>query len=331
MTNTNLRLKGGIPELCREDLREPGAEEFILKVLRLPLSPKGEYPADTAVTPGGACIGQVVALGVRSDEIYEIGVGDTVYLENNLICGKCKYCVTGHYSACETALHYGAGSISGTAADYVLALKGSRVHKLPEPADLDVFSLMSAAELAVSALLTKGSCLLGDSLLIVGFDLFGFAAALLARQNGLTPVIAVDPAINGEKRRLAELAGIALYPDMGSFGGQRFTMVLDSLSDSGLFSGALDSILPLGRYVIVGKNGAVSLPVDKLAAKEVALTGIHAAAWGARKAALFLSKNSALLSSAVTFAHFSLTDLPKALAFAKDNLWSKQVILCPND
>lgn len=311
----------------------PADDQMLVDTLILPVDVRDKQAFSKEITapyiPGGGFIGIVKALGEKAAAVFGTQAGDLVYVERNMICGKCKPCMTGHYSACLENMQYGTAENDGAAAEKVLVGAGSRVHKLDKSVDLDVLSLLPLAELAVSAVLDKMDGVLGKNLLITKLDLFTALCGLIARKTGFTSVALLENPddLSGYERDICDAFNITLNEreNAGVFG--HFDAVIDSFQNEQLSVSAVKKMLPLGRYVVGMPHREVLLPAEWMARHEIQMMGINSASWSTEKAIRLLTQNEQLLRTTIDFRHFGLANWEKAIRAGEENSWCKQIIV----
>lgn len=152
---------------------------------------KGEKKARAGVIPGHEPVGVIAALG---EEVEGFRTGQEVALCPILACGACFFCRRGYRNRCpqRTTLGY---EEDGGLAEYMLvpAALIRLGHVFPLPAGLPA-SRATLTEPLACVLNSLETCRLaaGGSLVVVGTGPMGLLHVMLARQMGVTTVIAVD-------------------------------------------------------------------------------------------------------------------------------------------
>jgi L-iditol 2-dehydrogenase len=121
--------------------------------------------------------------------VTRCGVGDRVFVSHHVPCNKCRYCLSGHHTACET-LHT-TNYYPGGFAQYVRVPKinvEQGVYKLP-----DSVSFEEGTFIEPLACVIRGQRLAelrkDDTLLIIGGGLAGNLHAQFARAQGVRKII----------------------------------------------------------------------------------------------------------------------------------------------
>jgi L-iditol 2-dehydrogenase len=137
--------------------------------------------------------------------VTQCRVGDRVFVSHHVPCNKCRYCLRGHHTACET-LHT-TNYYPGGFAQYVRVPKinvEQGVYKLP-----DYMSFEEGTFIEPLACVVRGQRLAAlhkdDTLLIIGGGLAGNLHAQLAKAKGVRNIIVAG--MNQYRLRLAEKFG----------------------------------------------------------------------------------------------------------------------------
>ena len=132
-------------------------------------------------------------------------VGDRVFVSHHVPCNKCRYCLRGNHTACET-LHttnyYPGGFVQYIRVPRINVESG--VYKLPVGMSFEEGTFIEPL-----ACVVRGQRLAGvqkdDVLLVIGSGVSGVLHVQLAKRNGLRRVVVAD--INGYRLGLAEKFG----------------------------------------------------------------------------------------------------------------------------
>ncbi|MCW4045711.1 MAG: zinc-dependent dehydrogenase [Candidatus Bathyarchaeota archaeon] len=185
---------------------EIAADELLLKVMasgicgsdviewyRVPKAPR---------VLGHEATGVIVKAG---ENVQGYCVGDRVFASHHVPCNKCRYCLSGHHTACET-LHttnyYPGGFAQFIRVPRINVERG--VYKLP--ADM---SFEEGTFIEPLACVVRGQRLAGvrkeDAVLIIGSGISGLLHVQLAKANGVKEIFAAD--INPYRLGMAEKFG----------------------------------------------------------------------------------------------------------------------------
>jgi len=132
-------------------------------------------------------------------------VGDRVFVSHHVPCNKCRYCLRGNHTACET-LHT-TNYYPGGFAQYIRVPRinvESGVYKLPSSLSFEEGTFIEPL-----ACVVRGQRLAGvqkdDVLLVIGSGVSGILYVQLAKRKGLKRVVVAD--INPYRLKLAEKFG----------------------------------------------------------------------------------------------------------------------------
>jgi L-iditol 2-dehydrogenase len=134
--------------------------------------------------------------------VVQYHVGDRVFVSHHVPCGKCRYCLRGHHTACET-LHttnyYPGGFAQYIRVPSINVEKG--IYKLPSNMSFEEGTFIEPLACAV-----RGQRLAQvqkeDVLLVIGSGVSGLLHVQLAKFRGLKHVVVAD--INPYRLGLAE-------------------------------------------------------------------------------------------------------------------------------
>ena len=185
---------------------EIGRDEFLLKVMasgicgsdvtewyRVPKAPK---------VLGHEATGIIAKTGKNLTRYH---AGDRVFVSHHVPCNKCRYCLRGHHTACET-LHT-TNYYPGGFAQYLRVPKinvEQGVYKLPDDMSFEEGTFIEPLACAIRgqrlAALQKE-----DTLLIIGGGLAGILHTQLAKAEGVRNIIMAG--VNQYRLRMAEKLG----------------------------------------------------------------------------------------------------------------------------
>ncbi|MBN1357919.1 alcohol dehydrogenase catalytic domain-containing protein [Candidatus Bathyarchaeota archaeon] len=139
------------------------------------------------------------------DKVAGLKVGDRVFVSHHVPCNKCRYCLRGNHTACET-LHT-TNYYPGGFAQYIRVPRinvESGVYKLPAG-----LSFAEGTFIEPLACVVRGQRLTGvqkdDVLLVIGSGVSGILHVQLAKRNGVRRVVVAD--INRYRLELAKKFG----------------------------------------------------------------------------------------------------------------------------
>ncbi len=141
---------------------------------------KDEFPSWPPVILGHEFAGTVAAVGEGVDGI---AVGDPVVAQTPAVwCGRCRYCLSGHFLMCATKRSIGYG-VDGAFASHIVVPAGT-VHRLPAGIDLEVAALCEPAACAMRAVCERATVAAGDRVLVTGAGPIGLLVMQAAKAQG---------------------------------------------------------------------------------------------------------------------------------------------------
>jgi L-iditol 2-dehydrogenase len=185
---------------------EIGDDEFLLKVMASGIC--GSDVTEWYRVPKAPRVLGHEATGVIAEagaEVKAFKVGDRVFVSHHVPCGKCRYCLRGHHTACET-LHT-SNYFPGGFAEYIRVPRLNVEHGVYRlPSDM---SFEEGTFIEPLACVIRGQRLASvrkkDTLLIIGGGVAGLLHAQLARFRGVWRVVVAD--LNPYRLRMAERFG----------------------------------------------------------------------------------------------------------------------------
>jgi acryloyl-coenzyme A reductase len=227
---------------------------------------EGKYPfMRRPVVTGHELAGEIVAVG---DGVREFAVGDRVAITHRAPCGTCVECQKGEETHCfGTPVAYGI-TVDGGYAELCLAWESS-LTRVPAGVALDEAAFMHCtAGTALRALRKQGRLAAGQTVLITGASGgVGVHAIQIAHILGARVI-----ALTSSEAKVAPLRALGADEVIVSRDGAFQREVLNR-SDGGVdvaldlvgaptFNGALRSLKPGGRIVVVGNITVERLEVN---------------------------------------------------------------------
>jgi L-iditol 2-dehydrogenase len=169
----------------------------------------GEFPCWPPVTLGHEFAGTVAAVG---EGVQGLAAGDPVVAQTPAVwCGRCRYCLAGHFLMCATKRSIGYG-VDGAFASYIL-VPAATVHRLPPGIDLEAAALCEPAACAVRAVCERGQVAAGDRALVTGAGPMGLLVMQAARAQGAR-VCLTGTRADAQRLRAARDLGADLVVDV---------------------------------------------------------------------------------------------------------------------
>jgi 2-desacetyl-2-hydroxyethyl bacteriochlorophyllide A dehydrogenase len=129
--------------------------------------------------------GEIVNIG---EKITPWKVGERVVAEcQSLVCGKCRYCRTGHPEACSSKRSPGWG-INGSFAEYI-KMPSWLLHKIPDNVSYKEAALTEPAAVCSQAIYSRSKLETGDFVVVLGSGPIGIIIAKMAIIGGASKVL----------------------------------------------------------------------------------------------------------------------------------------------
>lgn len=283
----------------------------------------GEFVVRAPLVLGHECAGRVVAVG---SDVTKHAVGDRVAVEPGVPCGRCRECRSGRYNLCPEVRFLATPPIDGAFAEY-LAIEEDFAFTLPEQVSDEVGALIEPLSVGLWAC-RKARVRPGERVLITGAGPIGLLTLQVARAFGATYVEVSDP----DERRLAmaQRAGAARTFRPEEEPAEADVLIECSGAPAALQKG-IAALRPAGIAVLVGMgaDGMVQLPVARIQARELWVTGTFRYA-NTYPVAIQLITAGLVDPQAIVTAHYGLQETERALQDASDGRAGVKAIVHPH-
>ncbi len=125
-----------------------------------------------------------------NSNVKGIKKGDRVFVDPQLVCGKCEYCLLGDYHLCPSKIVLGSPGWEGAFGEYVV-VPSYTIHPIPNNMTYDQALMIEPLSVSLHAVKRSG-LQQGQSIAILGTGTIGNLAAGVARDLGANKVITVD-------------------------------------------------------------------------------------------------------------------------------------------
>ena len=166
----------------------------------------GLYPANLPLIPGHEYAGVVESVG---DGVEGFVPGDHVAVDPNILCGVCDFCRRGKVHLCKNLVALGV-NIPGGFAEFCV-VPASQAYKIPKSLPLAHAALAEPVACCLRGVDLAGITS-GDRVAIFGAGPMGAIILQLARMQGASQVIMIDPQEGRRKRAEALGASWVLDP-----------------------------------------------------------------------------------------------------------------------
>jgi threonine dehydrogenase-like Zn-dependent dehydrogenase len=302
------------------DLPSIGSKDMLLKIEAVSICGSdaeryigvkfgGPLATPFPIIMGHELVGQVHEVGQDAADYYKLNIGERVVVEPYIPCGKCRYCLTGHYPLCTGNRCYGVNisckdppHLWGAYGQYMYVAPHSRVHKVSPKVPVEEACLSSVIGNGVRWVSTKGKVQPGETVVVIGPGSQGLATVMVADHIGAGQIILAGTSIDKARLELGEEFGADYTVNVEE------RNLEDSVSDltSGemadvviLTTGAVKAIAnstklikSLGTIVLPGLTGGktVPIPTDEIVTKELEILGGLGQAWNVEAAISLLEK-----------------------------------------
>lgn len=234
-------------------------------------------PAVLGTTIGHEMVGRVEAVG---EGVSGFQIGDRLVLDNNVPCGQCYHCKTGHPNMCQHMRTIGVDA-DGAFAEYAVVPARMAVKIAPElPTETAIFAeplncVMGAVD--------KMRLLPGESVLIMGAGPIGLYFTKLFRLNGAGKVFVSE--VSPYRAQYAMDCGASRVIDptkedlsailLEETGGIGVDAAVDAVGT--LLPGCIDAVRCNGRVLLFGNNSSVRETICQadITRKELTIMGSY--------------------------------------------------------
>lgn len=316
----------------------PGPKEMLVKVMscgicgsdvvewyRLPRAP---------LVQGHEIGGQVVAVG---DAVTQYHLGDRVFIAPKVPCGKCSYCLNGHYPQCTEIKE----RLPGGFAEYIRVpeiLLENGTYLLPDQITYDQSTFIEPMACVVRAQRQAG-VKKGQSVMVIGCGMAGLLHVKLARAKGCN-VIAAD--INKTKLEFASRLGADITIDATNNFSKRLVAENGKKADVVFLCASADSAVNqawkcvdkggvIVLFAVPGPDKNVVVPINDFWMKEITiLTSYYCGPPDITEAMKLIESDAIAVDDLVTH-RLPLTDIAKGFQLVSEGRESIKVIIKPHE
>ncbi len=276
-------------------------------------------------------------------EIVEIGgsvkrykPGDRVFIAPKIPCGKCFYCINGHYPQCTEITE----RLPGGFAEYILVPEifvENGTYLLPDKITYDQSTFVEPLACVVRAQ-RLARIKMGDSVLVIGCGMAGLLHLKLSKAKG-HKVIAVD--INKKKLEIAARMGADVIIDSRDDVAARLIAENSKRADVVLLCVAAEQGLEqawkcvdkggvIVLFAVPGPDKNVVVPVNDFWRKEITiLTSYYCGPPDITEAIKLIESGSVVVDDLITHL-LPLTDIAFGFQLVSDGRESIKVIIKPH-
>jgi 2-desacetyl-2-hydroxyethyl bacteriochlorophyllide A dehydrogenase len=273
----------GIVEVTELPVRRPQDDEVLVRVAAAGICGSdvelfaGNRPAEIVrypVVPGHEWSGRIVAVGADN---LGLTPGDPVVVEGLQWCGSCARCRGGSTNLCLAGYRETGFTEPGAFAEYV-TVPARLVHRLPEVRPLEHAALLEPTACVVAALLA-GQPRPGQRMAVLGGGTLGLIAVQLLARSAPAELVLVEG--RADRRELGRRFGAGATLDPAELADAELgaDLVIEAAGAAGTGLAAIRAARRGGTVVLLGiaGPGAVPLPPDELAVRELHVHGVFGA------------------------------------------------------
>jgi L-iditol 2-dehydrogenase len=321
---------------------EIGEDEFLLKVMasgicgsdvtewyRIPKAP---------VILGHEATGIIDKIGKK---VTKFKIGDRVFVSHHVPCNKCRYCLKGHHTACQT-LHT-TNYFPGGFAQYIRVSKinvEQATYKLPNDMSFEEGTFIEPL-----ACVVRGQRLAtidkNDTLLIIGTGVSGLLHTKLAKLKDISKIVAAD--LNPYRLEIAKQFGAHYVINAKENIAQNLKEINDGrLADkvvvcTGATQAALTALDCVDKggtimyFAVPDPTVKIPLPITQFWRSEITIKTSYGAAPGdLNEAFTLLAKKKLVVEDMITHT-LSIRQAAEGFRLTAEAQKSLKVILKPNN
>ena len=211
----------------------------------------------------------------------KLGTRVTVLGATAVTCGRCRYCISGHFIFCKQRRGMGHG-VNGAFTRFVV-VRPDQLYPVPDGLSLDEASISEPFAAAIQAVTEVTRVRLGDTALVSGPGPIGLLCLKLLISEGIKTIVA-GGALDHLRLEAARRMGAAVTVNTGERNlaeavreetdGAGVDVALECAGHPDSVRGCLEALRPLGRYTQVAICGReVQFPIDQIFYKQLTMSG----------------------------------------------------------
>jgi len=231
----------------------------------------------TPMTIGHEFVGEIAALG---EDVSAFKIGQIVSGEGHVVCGKCRWCITGYQHLCRATVGIGVNS-TGVFAEYA-AIPAANIWPCEDGIDENILSIQDPLGNAVHTALTFD--VLGEDVLVTGAGPIGIMSVPVLKMSGARNIVITD--VNPSRLALAKELGATATVDvrtekisetMANLGmTEGFDVGLEMSGNSRAFADMVDNMANGGKIAILGIfSDEIKIDWNKVIFNSLTLKGIY--------------------------------------------------------
>lgn len=253
-----------------------------------------EYPYKAPVVLGHEFSGTIAEVG---PEVSSFRTGDRVVsIPFFRTCGRCRFCLTGHWNLCPERVTAGSG-VNGGFTRYVL-MPECNLFKVPDHVDLKVAALSEPLACVVRAVIEETRVTAGDVVVVLGPGPIGLLAMQVAQAGGARTMVC-GTSQDAVRLELARTLGADTVvniqkEDISTWirektNGEGADIVLECSGAASAVMMGIQMLRRRGQYTQIGLFGKpLTVDVDQIVIKEIRMHGSYSSSWTSWKKTLEL-------------------------------------------
>ncbi|MEO8118653.1 MAG: L-idonate 5-dehydrogenase [Rhodoferax sp.] len=208
--------------------------------------------------------------------------GQRVAISPSRPCGACHFCQQGVPNHCTDMRFYGSAMrfphVQGAFRE-VLVIDASQAHPIADTLSLSEAALAEPLSVGLHAIARAGS-VFGKQVLVTGCGPIGALLIASLRRAGAARIVAADiadlPLACALKMGADETINLVQNPEgLTPFAADkgRFDVMFEASGSDKALRAGLEVVAPRGVIVTIGLGGDITLPLNRLVAKEIDLRG----------------------------------------------------------
>jgi len=237
------------------------------------------------IVMGHEAAGTVAAWG---EGVTGFAKGDRLTFDSTVSCGSCHPCRRGDVNLCDHRQVLGVSCTEyhrpGAFAEYV-AVPSRIVHRLPDNLSFEEAAMLEALSVALHAV-RLAPVQTGQTALVVGAGMIGLLLVQVLSNAGCSRIFVAD--LDQSRLELAHAAGATDVLVAGTdpveavlkhTKGRGVDVAMEAVGRTETVQASIDSVCKGGTVVLVGNvTPAVTLPLQKVVARQIRLQGSCASA-----------------------------------------------------
>jgi len=281
---------------------------------------------------GHEASGTVEAVG---EGVTGVKVGDLVAVNPSSPCGACEYCLRGLQRHCENMLFNGSAMrfphVQGLFRE-VIDVPADRAFVMPAGVRPEFAAMCEPLSVCLHAVNQAGD-IRDQSVLVSGCGPIGILTIVAAKLAGAGRIIATD--LTPHSLDVAKRHGADVCINVGAGGdplaeykaGRGMLDVAFECSGAApAVAGAVMTLRPRGRMVLVGNGGDAAVPVSTIVAREINITGTFRFDVEFAEAARLIGSGAVDMAGIVS-AVYPMQDAIAAFELASDRTRATKVVI----